>query len=183
MISTRTIYVPGYLAPGTTHDTSLEYSLMNISCTALLVCACVIHRQLLRVHVHAAEASSSSKQKQSKNEPFIIACYWPDYRTYIDIQTSSRQILTDIILFSIEPNTSKAIDSDGVCCVGKEQYEKARMARRNSNSFTNLFVSVGGGGRSNAMKEITSSKEQRRKLIRELNALWYVWPCVQCWKV
>jgi len=151
----------------------IHYSpLMNINRAALLLCACIIHGQLL--YIHAAEASSSSKQKQSKNEPFIIAGYWPDYRTYIDIQTSSRQILTDIILFSIEPNTSKAIDSDGVCCVGKEQYEKARMARRNSNSSTNLLVSVGGGGRSNAMREITSSKEQRRKLIRELHNLWCV---------
>ena len=118
--------------------------------------------------------ASASNQKQY-DEPFVIAGYWPNYRTYINIVQTSSQILTDIIIFSIEPQATKSIINDDVCCIGKEQYAEAREARRKShNSSMNLFVSIGGGGRSSAMKEISASKERRMAFIRDLKALWCV---------
>ncbi len=128
----------------------------------------------------------SSQQHNAQND-IIVAGYLPDYRSYIDINSAASH-LDDLILFSIspEPTTSasasassssssslpSSISSLSSCCLDQSHYSKAREARRTKNPKLNIFVSVGGGGRSNHFAKISSKESGRQALIKDLIALW-----------
>lgn len=104
----------------------------------------------------------------------ILAGYFPDYRAYIDIGTSTPH-MTDLILFSIQPNLDGSVDGSKVCCLSGEHYETSRMAKkrpRANRRSMNVLVSVGGAGRSDAFASISSNEGRRGTFIRNLKALW-----------
>ena len=149
---------------------------MHLQYLVLIAGTYISHSQQLHRPVESSASIQHQNNQEVDKDPFVIAGYWPDYRTHINVQTSSH-ILTDIILFSIEPQASKSMINHEFCCIKKEQYAKAREARSNcrtTRTSMNLFVSIGGGGRSNAMREITANKERRMTFIRDLITLWYV---------
>ena len=99
------------------------------------------------------------------DEEFIVAGYLPEYRSYIDANRSSVH-LTDLILFSMSPQTVLMKNEDGVprdgCCLEGHHFEQAREARdfkkRTRGTDIRLLVSVGGGGRSNGFKDIATNQ-------------------------
>ena len=136
---------------------------------------------LLVASIIALVISAKYTAADEVKDDFRIAGYWPDYRSYIDINDSVG-ILTDIILFSIQPDDVKSIirDSSDVCCLGEDHYKKAREARaarearevKHENSSINLIVSVGGAGRSDAFRTISATRESRLRFIQDLKELW-----------
>jgi len=110
--------------------------------------------------------SSTSGDTGAENESkFVIAAYWPDYRGYIDINKSA-SLLTDLILFSIQPDEDGLLKKD-MCCLGAEILDKARAAK-DLNKSLNLLVSVGGAGRSAAFAGISGDEMRRRVFVQEL---------------
>ena len=111
---------------------------------------------------------------------FVVSGYFPDYRAGINVEESAH-ILTDLILYSIEPVLDRSILEEDVCCVQKDHYERARQIRNTRNQTVengddfNIFVSIGGGGRSSFMKEVAATKESRSRFILDLKKLWYVY--------
>ena len=100
---------------------------------------------------------------------FVIAGYWPDYRAYIDINKSA-YLMTDLILFSIQPKEDGLLKKD-LCCLDDEILDKARAAK-DINKSLNLLVSVGGGGRSAAFAEISGDEMRRNTFVQELKRFW-----------
>ena len=124
---------------------------------------------------HVTRAALKDTNTIKKEYDFIISGYWPDYRSYIDIKKSAA-LMTDLILFSIEPVDAKSsLHRDEVCCLGEEHYGKARRARDEvaiKNRTLNIWVSVGGAGRSRSFRRITASRDARARFIRNLEDLW-----------
>jgi hypothetical protein len=58
-------------------------------------------------------------------ETFAIAAYFPDYRQDFNVNITA-PLLTDLILFSLEPKADASLDG---CCLKPEDYETARQAR------------------------------------------------------
>lgn len=56
----------------------------------------------------------------------IKAGYFPEYRSYIDLNRTVME-LTDLILFSIEP--SRNMNFEDGCCLNENIYKQAREAR------------------------------------------------------
>ncbi len=110
-----------------------------------------------------------SSQEEQQTDDFVIAGYFPDYKSYLDVNNPAKY-MTDLILFSISPSVSGKI-SDSQCCLEKVHYFKAREART-FNPNLKIFVSVGGGGRSESFAELLSNKDGRTILVNELIELW-----------
>ena len=108
---------------------------------------------------------------EEEQSAFAVSGYLPDYRSYNGIKRSS-SILTDLILFSIQPDELISVMSDKVCCLREEHYKKARDAKSEMNPSMDLLVSVGGGGRSDAFRYITETRERRLEFIQDLKLLW-----------
>ena len=104
-----------------------------------------------------------------QHNDFVIAAYFPDYRTYIDVNKPAKY-MTDLILFSISPSTSGKI-SDAPCCLQPVHYFMAKEAR-SYNPDLRIFVTVGGGVRSGAFAELLSSEDGRKTFVTELIELW-----------
>jgi len=103
------------------------------------------------------------------SQDFSIAGYLPDYRSYIDVNATA-PFLTDLILFSIEPRTL-ATHLEGTCCLGENHYRIARLAqiyKKERGAELRLWVSVGGGGRSEAFASIVADQDKRTNFIQEL---------------
>lgn len=117
--------------------------------------------------------TANNNDKNSNATDLIISGYLPDYRSNIDIIKPSAY-LTDIILFSIQPNASGKINDSTTssCCLNKSHYEKARAARKSVNGDLNILISVGGAGRSDSFADIVKSLETRKTFIYELIRLW-----------
>jgi chitinase len=104
----------------------------------------------------------------------VIAGYLPEYRTYINVNNTA-PYLTDLILFSIEPNGATGRLMGGQCCLDASHYKLAREARAHRNHFEptamKLWVSVGGAGRSSGFLSIAKSPSSRRTFIQDAIAL------------
>ena len=102
------------------------------------------------------------------SDDFIVAGYLPEYRSYINVNNTAI-LLTDLILFSLEPNTLGAF---GGCCLDDSHYKIAREARAHKKHFSNvplrLWISVGGAGRSAAFNHIASDARTRSNFIKNL---------------
>lgn len=113
------------------------------------------------------------------NDDFIIAGYLPGYRSYINVNNTAR-LLTDLILFSIEPNNLGELE--GGCCLEESHYQLARDARAhkkehyyyyvsNNKEQLKLWISIGGAGRSDAFRHIAANKSKRATFIQNLISL------------
>lgn len=88
-------------------------------------------------------------------DEFKISGYIPDYRFYINLNNTA-PFLTDLILFSVDPFMR--------CCLHKDQYTIARKARafkEENEGSLNLWLSVGGGGRSDGFLDNLDSLTTR----------------------
>jgi len=124
--------------------------------------------------------ASSLTEFPSDNKRFIIAGYLPNYRSYINVNHTAL-VLTDLILFSMEPDSSGSLR--GRCCLDSSHYSLARKAQAYKATHTttnttpslqdklNLWVSIGGAGRSTAFPAIVSNSTATLLLLTELIAL------------
>ena len=109
----------------------------------------------------------------SKDEPFVLSGYLPEYRSYINVNATAIY-LTDIMLFSVTPET--IISHDG-CCLSSDHYDLIRKARsykmEEKNEVLRLLVTVGGAGRSNGFANIVGGNAHLQgKFVEELIKLW-----------
>ena len=109
----------------------------------------------------------------SKDEPFVLSGYLPDYRSYINVNATAIH-LTDLMLFSVTPET--ILSNDG-CCLSSDHYDLIRKARsykmEEKNEVLWLLVTVGGAGRSNGFAEIIGGNAQLQgKFVDGLIKLW-----------
>lgn len=101
----------------------------------------------------------------------ILSGYLPDYRFYINVTaTAALSSMTDLILFSIQPNVDGSVLGETNCCLDGSHYEHVREAKL-AKSDLKVFISIGGAGRSDAFSSITSDKSKRLKFIGELKEL------------
>lgn len=98
-------------------------------------------------------------------EEFLIAGYLPDYRL-INLNAAANQ-LSDLILFSIQPEPDASVSGPNVCCLGDDHYAKARAAQKVNDSLR-IFASIGGAGRSQHLASIASDPQRRKILIANL---------------
>ena len=106
------------------------------------------------------------------NADLVVAGYLPDYRAYINVNNTAT-LLTDLILFSIDPTVSKNdVVNLGVdqCCLDQSHYRLAREARKHRDHFQatplKLWVSIGGAGRSSGYTSIVGTKSSQLSFIR-----------------
>jgi len=101
-------------------------------------------------------------------ENFVLAGYLPDYRAYIDLNALH---LTDVVLFSVQPEPDGKVSGSDICCLGDDHYGKARSAQDASvdrHQELRIFASIGGAGRSQHFASIASDPERRKSLIVNL---------------
>jgi chitinase len=112
----------------------------------IIFCICFLVISLSNV------AASSNENTERSVDSFRIAGYLPDYRFGIDLN-STTVLLDDLYLFSLSPQPQLGAMIFAVCCLDKEHYQKARQAADHAKSVTGkevkIWVTVGGGGRSN----------------------------------
>eukprot|EP00978_Attheya_sp_CCMP212_P021644 scaffold63488_cov51-Attheya_sp.AAC.3 len=121
------------------------------------------------------------------DDTMVIGGYMPDYRSSMDM-TSAALNMTDLILFSVSPDSDGSID--GTCCLNKDIYKKAREARtkksetiKDSHGVTNesygddlkIWVSVGGGGRSDGFGSIARDERKRARKEEQLDGVDFDW--------
>lgn len=120
-------------------------------------------------------------------ESFVVAGYLPDYRAYIDVN-STALFITDLMLFSLTPESIFLGDSDDTvlsspkqsvrCCLSPEYLDLIRKARSYKKDHQpteklRVLVTVGGGGRSNGFQELLKGGEKlQRQFINALVDLW-----------
>lgn len=97
----------------------------------------------------------------AQERDFSIAAYLPDYRSYISVNATA-PFLTDLLLFSISPDS-------GGCCLSEDHYRIARQAQSFKQQYSNarlrLWVTVGGGGRSEGFRNIVSDETGRARFV------------------
>ena len=107
---------------------------------------------------------------------FVVSGYLPDYRIESKAAhlNQTALVLSDLILFSIQTNS---IGFLGGCCLQQEHYELARQARAYRNEkkpnedSLKIWISVGGGGRSQGFNEIVANKQRRTRFLDNLKDL------------
>ena len=116
---------------------------------------------------------------------FALAGYLPDYRLrdYIyrqmpgkKIDSRSRPPMTDLILFSLQPHARGFFG----CCLQEdhynlvEEYLNSRMQMSFLAPTIRVWVTLGGGGRTEAFPEICANSRLRQRLIGSVINLRYV---------
>jgi hypothetical protein len=96
----------------------------------------------------ASSWAITAKTSPSSKDSFRIAGYLPDYRfDGIDLNKTV-QLIDDLYLFSMAPQTHlddvKEVFSG--CCLQDRHFQKARQAQ--AESGVDIWVTIGGGGRS-----------------------------------
>lgn len=120
----------------------------------------------------------------TEDNNFSIAGYLPDYRinSYMDQQLNNEKVIrvgndimstsssimshtpmTDLIMFSLQPHSKGFFG----CCLQNNHYDLVEKFVNNSSPI-NVWVTIGGGGRSDAFPEISSNEALRKKLIRSI---------------
>jgi chitinase len=142
----------------------------------LLVTMGMIHwysdGSLLPVFLSATNLATTPGQDNDsgKGDFFSISGYLPDYRFYIDVNETA-PFLTDLQLFSISPKPQFGARMLKQCCLESHQYEKARQAvayDRTISKDLNLWVTVGGAGRSSGFAAIGKDREKQKQFIAAL---------------
>lgn len=105
--------------------------------------------------------------QQNDKSDLGLGAYLPDYRMTYNVNASANH-LTDLILFSIQPDQQGMING---CCLQKDHYNVASGARDHNNDLK-IWVSIGGAGRSTGIPSITSDPVRRKRLIDESFRLW-----------
>lgn len=111
-----------------------------------------------------------------KGDDFVVAGYLPDYRSTINVNASALH-LTDLMLFSMSPEAVIEEKKNG-CCVGREHFELIRKARaykkEKQNKRLKLWLTIGGGERSDGFKELMKKEKQQGQLefVLKLLKLW-----------
>jgi len=113
------------------------------------------------------------------NTDFALAGYLPDYRlrAYLDQQLNAKKKttlnttdtpMTDLILFSLQPHARGFFG----CCLQDDHYElvqefvdNTRNSPFSTSSSIRVWVTVGGGGRTEAFPEICASAKLRQRVI------------------
>lgn len=107
------------------------------------------------------------------NADLIVAGYLPEYRSYINVNNTAT-LLTDLILFSIDPNGQTG-DLEGQCCLDASHYKLAREARVHRQHFHStplkLWVSIGGAGRSSGFLSIATTRSKQAHFIQNMITL------------
>jgi hypothetical protein len=106
-----------------------------------------------------ARAQEQQRNDEQQNHG-IVAGYLPDYRSYINLNATASH-LTDLILFSLQPHPRGTVDG---CCLNSDHYAMGRQAKSLSPSL-NLWVTIGGAGRSDAIPTIVQAPIKRNQLI------------------
>ena len=113
------------------------------------------------------------------DDEFIVAGYLPDYRSYMNINATSLH-LTDVMLFSLTPEAvtryAESLSAAG-CCLSENHYLLLRKARsykfEQTKSRLRLFITIGGGGRSDGFGSIvTGSPSDRHQFLLGLIKIW-----------
>ena len=112
---------------------------------------------------HAIVAAATAVAAE---EELLIAGYLPDYRNYINLNAAANH-LSDVILFSIQPEPDGSVRGPNVCCLGDDHYTKARVAQK-VNDNLRVFASIGGAGRSQHLASIASDPQRREVLLANL---------------
>jgi GH18 family chitinase len=123
-------------------------------------------------------------------EEFVVAGYLPDYRAYINVNSTTLH-LTDMMIFSLTPDSILrrysndtvllSPNQSGRCCLSSEHFDLTRKARAYKQEHQpteqiRILVTVGGGGRSNGFHElVTGSGKLQRQFIQALVDLWCVY--------
>ena len=137
-------------------------------------------------------AKSSEPSTTSPSNKGIVAAYLPEYRFYINVNNTA-PFLTDIMLFSLQPNSRGML---GGCCLEQNHFEVARQARaykmeydqqqqlkkkptnRNddivdtNNNPLRLWVTLGGAGRCASFFPIIADPTKRTRLVTSLKRYW-----------
>jgi chitinase len=105
-------------------------------------------------------------------DDFVVAGYLPDYRGHIDL-VAAEEHLTDVMLFSIQPEPDGQVSGSDVCCLSEERFANGRAARgmtavTGRKTQLRIFASIGGAGRSQHFASIASDPERRKALIANL---------------
>lgn len=113
------------------------------------------------------------------DDNFAIAGYLPDYRlrAYLDHQRNAQEQrisngsnlpVTDLMLFSLQPHSRGFFG----CCLQEDHYELVREfvnstidAPFSPSPSTRVWVTIGGGGRTQAFPEICANSKLRQRLI------------------
>jgi len=132
---------------------------------------------LLREYGCCASASYDSEKDAllSPSSSFAIAGYLPDYRFYINVNETA-PYLTDLMLFSVSPPAtfSASTKLTQSCCLDEGKFEVAREARayklrqNPQGPKLKLWVTVGGGGRSNGFASLWKNEKQLGLFIQAL---------------
>jgi chitinase len=112
------------------------------------------------------------KYDDSEKGDFFISGYLPDYRFYIDVNETA-PFLTDLQLFSLSPKPQFGARMLKQCCLESHHYEKARQAvaynkKIKGKESLNLWVTVGGAGRSSGFAAIGKNSKKQEQFIAAL---------------
>mmetsp|Transcript_23737 Transcript_23737/g.50082 ORF Transcript_23737/g.50082 Transcript_23737/m.50082 type:complete len:372 (+) Transcript_23737:86-1201(+) len=109
---------------------------------------------------------------RSEELPFVVSGYLPEYRSYININSTSIH-LTDLMLFSLTPE-SLLWPSLPSCCLSADHYDMIRKAKAHkaeqqmhgngSDQTLRLLVTIGGGGRSQGFFDIVTGTPETKKV-------------------
>ena len=126
----------------------------------------------------AEEKEATTTTTTTTHKEMVVAAYVPEYRTGIDWDFFSRHV-TDLILFSIEPLPDGdlkpyfPIDDEGP----DSALVKAHRARNGTvgaphlpdgSLGINLFLCVGGAGRSSNFRAVTTTEKKRTEFLRNV---------------
>jgi chitinase len=116
--------------------------------------------------------ASLGNEHEHRKDDFSISGYLPDYRFYIDVNETA-PFLTDLHLFSVSPQPALGGRMLRRCCLESHHYEKARQAvaykkQAKGDGSLNLWVAVGGGGRSSGFAAIGNDPEKQTQFVTAL---------------
>lgn len=120
---------------------------------------------LLLICAFRGEASTTAKEDRRLS----VVGYLPEYRmskTFAWMKVG--KILTDLVLFSLEPGAQGEFSPLGLSPVYFKQAKKARQHAREKGLTMRLLVCVGGEGRSAGFKQMFNASQTRQNFIKDL---------------
>jgi GH18 family chitinase len=101
-------------------------------------------------------AESAILEEDGESPAFRVAGYLPDYRIHGINLNVTMEKLDDLYLFSLSPNAKLGSKMFSICCLHSDHYAKARQGVAHAAAMgkkVKLWVTVGGGGRSDSFLE------------------------------